>query len=228
MTSPSSSRYFRPAAPMNREGLVAIGGHLSPDWLLDAYTHGIFPWPFRDNVLAWWSPDPRAIIELDGLHVSRRLRRTCRSGKFEVSVDRDFEGVIRGCATAQDRTGRTWITPPLVAAYCRMHQLGYCHSVEVWREGRLAGGVYGLAIGGLFAAESMFHYVTDASKVAVVNLVENLRHWNFQLLDIQQRTPHSASLGAIDISRADYLRRLSTALKAPCAFGASIAQPINE
>src|SRR5262249_1826685 len=127
------SRFFPPPTSTTSEGLLCIGGRLAPAWLLEAYGHGIFPWPmWEDEPIAWWSPDPRAIIELDGLHVSRRLQRTIRTGKFRVTHDQDFAGVIRSCATAGDRYGNTWLTPAMIAAYCRMHALGHAHSVEVW------------------------------------------------------------------------------------------------
>ena len=195
------SRFFPPPTSTTPDGLLCIGGRLSPEWLLDAYRHGIFPWPmWEDEPIAWWSPDPRAIIELDGLHVSRRLQRTIRSGKFRVTCDQDFAGVIRGCATAGDRTGNTWLTPAMIAAYCRMHALGHAHSVEVWQADRLVGGTYGIAIGGVFAAESMFHFVRDASKVALAHLVSHLAARGFQLLDVQQWTAHTGSMGATEIS----------------------------
>jgi leucyl/phenylalanyl-tRNA--protein transferase len=215
------SRFFPPADSASPDGLVAIGGRLSPAWLLDAYRHGIFPWPHSeiDDPMLWFSPDPRAIIELDGLHVSRRLARTCRSRKFQVTCDRDFEGVIRGCATAGGRAGHTWLTPGMIAAYLRLHRLGYAHSVETWHEGQLAGGVYGVAVAGLFAAESMFHYVSDASNVALVRLVRHLRARGYCLLDIQQLTPHTARMGAIEIPRRQYLARLAEALDLPVSFG---------
>jgi leucyl/phenylalanyl-tRNA--protein transferase len=185
---------------------------LSPEWLLDAYRHGIFPWPvWDDEPMAWWSLNPRAIIELDGLHVSQRLQRTLRSRQFEVTLDRDFAGVIGGCATAGGRVGETWLTSKMIAAYCELHRLGHAHSVEVWSEGALVGGTYGVSIGGLFAAESMFHRATDASKVAVVHLVEHLRTRGYRLLDIQQWTSHTGRMGAIEIPRAEYLRRLAAA-----------------
>jgi leucyl/phenylalanyl-tRNA--protein transferase len=216
----SRPRYFPPPTATTTEGLVCVGGRLSPDWLLDAYSHGIFPWPmWEDEPIAWWSPDPRAVIELDGLHISRRLERTIRSGKFCVTCDRDFEGVIRGCSTAAGREEGTWLTPSMIAAYCRMHELGHAHSVEVWYEGNLVGGTYGVAIGGLFAAESMFYRVRDASKVALAYLVAHLRARGYQLLDIQQLTPHTASLGAIEIGRVEYLRRLARAVESPVTFG---------
>lgn len=218
------SQYFPPAETAGHEGLLALGGSLAPQWLVDAYRHGIFPWPFdEDSPLAWWSPDPRAIIELSGLHVSRSLERTLRSGRFEVTCDRDFAGVIRGCATGHGRRGATWITRDMIAAYTRLAELGVAHSVEAWHEGRLAGGVYGVAIDGLFAAESKFYRVRDASKVALVHLVRHLAARGYALLDIQQLTPHTARLGAIEISRREYLARLAEALDRPVTFGEEIA-----
>jgi leucyl/phenylalanyl-tRNA--protein transferase len=221
-----SSRFFRPAEEADPGGLVALGGRLDPDWLIDAYSHGIFPWPFSDEdaPVAWWSPDPRAIIELDGLHVPRRLARTCRSGKFTATCDRDFRAVILGCATGRGRTGETWLTPGMIRAYTRMHALGFAHSVEVWHEGELAGGTYGIALGGAFAAESKFYRVRDASKVAVVRLVGHLRKRGYALLDIQQYTPHAGRLGAIEIPRREYLTRLATAIALPVTFGEQLEE----
>lgn len=213
-------RFFPPPTATSRDGLLCVGGQLTPDWLLDAYRHGIFPWPMWENEpIAWWSPDPRAIVELERFHVARRLHRTLRSGAFEVAADRDFVGVIRGCATADGRRGNTWLTRAMIDAYCRMHELGHAHSVEVWQSGRLAGGTYGIAIGGFFAAESMFHRVRDASKVAVAHLVAHLRERGYTLLDIQQWTPHTGRMGAVEISRLEYLRRLAQALERPVEFG---------
>jgi leucyl/phenylalanyl-tRNA--protein transferase len=216
------SRFFPPAESAPRNGLVGVGGELTSEWILDGYRHGIFPWPFTDGELAWWSPDPRAVIEMDRLHVPRRLARTCRSGRFRVTCNQDFEGVIDGCATAGDRQGRTWITPAMRHAYVALHHEGHAHSVEAWHEGRLAGGTYGLAIGGLFAAESMFYRVSEASKVALVYLVEHLRARGYRLLDIQQLTPHTARFGAVEIPRREYLRRLAAALEFPATFGSSL------
>ena len=214
------SKYFPPAEDADPEGLIGFGGVLSIEWLVDAYRHGIFPWPITDfeAPLAWWSPDPRAIIEFDRFHVSRRLRRTCRSAKFEVTRDRDFPNVIRGCAMAPSRRDQTWLTPGMIDAYIQLHELGYAHSVEVWYQRELAGGVYGVAIGGLFAAESKFYRVRDASKVALVHLVEHLSLCGYKLLDIQQLTPHTARLGAVAISRVDYLSRLAQAIDLPVMF----------
>ena len=221
MPSLPPSRFFPPAENADSEGVVGFGGKLTPEWLLDAYQHGIFPWPTGDPSLPvpWCSPDPRAIFELDRFHVPRRLAQTCRSGKFRVTVDADFSGVIRGCATSGMRRGQTWLTTPMIRAYTRLFELGHCHSVEVWHDDQLAGGTYGLAIGGLFAAESMFYRVRDASKVALVHLVERLRQRGYALMDIQQLTPHTAQFGAIEIPRAEYLRRLAEALAASVTFG---------
>jgi leucyl/phenylalanyl-tRNA--protein transferase len=176
-----------------------------------AYGAGVFPWFSDGDPICWWSPDPRAIIELDSLHVSRRLRRTIRSGKFRVSVNEDFAGVIRGCA---DRPGEgTWITAKMIAAYERLHQLGHAHSVEAWHGDVLGGGIYGVSIGGFFAGESMFTRVTDGSKVALVALVDRLRR-GFELFDVQFVTEHTERMGAVEIPRDDYLARLRAASEA--------------
>jgi len=214
------AEHFPPAEDADPEGLVGFGGRLSPEWLLDAYRHGIFPWPITDfeAPLAWWSPDPRAVIELDRFHVSRRLRRTCQSQKFEVTRDKDFSGVIHGCAMTPSRIGQTWLTSEMIDAYIHLHELGYAHSVEVWHQNELAGGVYGVAIGGMFAGESKFYRVRDASKVALVHLVEHLHERRFTLLDIQQLTPHTVRFGAIAVPRTDYLLRLGRAIDLPVKF----------
>ncbi len=197
-------------------GLVAVGGDLRPERLLHAYRNGIFPWYSEGEPVLWWSPDPRAVFELDGLHVSRRLRRTIRSGRFRATVNQDFAGVIRGCADRPDEG--TWITADMIAAYEELHRLGHAHSVEVWHDGRLAGGVYGVAVGGLFAGESMFTRGRDASKVALAFLTERLRQRGFRLFDIQLLTPHTASLGAVEIARDEYLARLRRALACEASF----------
>jgi leucyl/phenylalanyl-tRNA--protein transferase len=197
-------------------GLVAVGGDLQPHRLLDAYRHGVFPWYDQTTPICWWSPDPRAIIELDGLHVSRRLVRTLRSGRFTFTVNQAFGEVIRGCA---DRPGEgTWITPEMKRAYTLLHQRGYAHSVETWCDGELAGGVYGVAIGGLFAGESMFSRRTDGSKAALVYLVGRLRERGYQLFDIQFLTEHTARMGAVEIPRKQYLARLRRALDCKVTF----------
>jgi leucyl/phenylalanyl-tRNA--protein transferase len=197
-------------------GLVGVGGDLSPARLLDAYRHGIFPWYDEETPVLWWSPDPRAVFELDRFHVPRRLRRTVRSGQFTVTVNRDFAGVIRACAV---RPGEgTWITAEMIAAYERLHRLGFAHSVEAWRGDVLGGGVYGVAIGGLFAGESMFTRVRDGSKVALVALVAQLRQRRFTLFDTQFVTDHTRRLGATEIPRDEYLERLREALAREVTF----------
>jgi leucyl/phenylalanyl-tRNA---protein transferase len=214
------SDHFPPAEDADPEGLVGFGGELSAEWLLDAYRHGIFPWPITDfeAPLAWWSPDPRAVIEFERFHVPRRLRRTCRSTKFEVTRDVDFASVIRGCAMAPGRLNQTWLTAEMIDAYIRLHELGHAHSVEIWHQHELAGGIYGVSVGGLFAAESKFYRVRDASKVALVQLVEHLGGRGFTLLDIQQLTPHTARFGAVAIPRVEYLARLAEAIDVPAKF----------
>ena len=197
------------------DGLVAVGGDLRPETLLGAYRRGIFPWFNEGDPILWWSPDPRAVFELDQFHASRRLLRTCRGGKFTLTVNQAFPAVMRACG---EREEGTWITHAMLAGYAELHRLGHAHSVEAWREGELVGGVYGVAQGGLFAAESMFHRAADAGKVALVHLVERLRERGFTLFDTQMLTPVTASLGAVEIPRAEYLRRLRAALRVPAAF----------
>jgi len=219
MKTLSPAQFFPPAETAGAEGLLAIGGRLSPDWLIYAYRHGIFPWPIDDDVLAWWSPDPRGVLRFGDLCVSRRLARTIRSERFRVTANQDFPAVLHGCATAQDRWQATWLTQPMKFAYLRLFELGCAHSVEVWRDGELAGGVYGVSMGGMFAAESMFYYDRDASKVALVALVRHLEQRGYRLIDIQLRTSHTARMGAIEITRREYLRRLRTAVRLPVTFG---------
>ena len=221
MAQPRASRFFPPADTAGPEGLLAFGGQLSVSWLLDAYQHGIFPWPHADvdDPMLWWCPDPRAVFEWDDFHISRRLKRTIRNGRFHVTLDAAFDQVIFGCATANGRAGETWLTLRMVAAYQRLFDAGAAHSVEAWHDDILAGGVYGVAIGGAFAAESMFYEVTDGSKVALAYLIAHLRRRGYQLLDIQQLTPHTARLGATEIPRCEYLARLAEAVALPVTWG---------
>jgi leucyl/phenylalanyl-tRNA--protein transferase len=197
------------------QGLVAVGGDLRPETLLEAYRRGVFPWYDESLPVCWWSPDPRAIIPLDEFHVSRRLGRTIRAGRYAVTVNRDFSAVMRGCSI---RTEGTWITPDMLEGYERLHELGHAHSVETWRDDQLAGGVYGVSFGGLFAAESMFHRQPDASSVALVALVERLRARGYALLDVQMVTEHTAKLGAVEIPRREYLKRLRHAIGLDAKF----------
>jgi len=191
--------------------VVAAGADLEPGTILAAYRAGLFPMPVRRRLIGWWSPDPRGIIPLDGLRVSRSLRRS--QFRYEVRVDTAFDEVIEACADRR-RPG-AWIDASVKNAYRRLHTLGWVHSVEAWDEDGLAGGLYGLAQGGLFAGESMFHRRTDASKVALVGLVERLRAGGGTLLDVQWVTPHLASLGAVAISRREYHQRLADAIARP-------------
>jgi leucyl/phenylalanyl-tRNA--protein transferase len=192
------------------EDLVAIGGDLEPGTILRAYRQGLFPMHADRRHLGWWSPVERGVIPLDTFRPSRSLRRSCR--RYGVSVDRDFPSVIAACAGADRPHG--WITPSIVEAYTRLHELGWAHSVEAWTDrGDLAGGLYGLRIGGLFAGESMVHLQPDGSKVALVGLVDLLRDRGASLLDVQWLTPHLASLGAVAVSREEYLARLEDALR---------------
>jgi leucyl/phenylalanyl-tRNA--protein transferase len=193
------------------EGLVGVGGDLRPETLLRAYADGVFPWFNADDPVLWWSPDPRAIIPLDAFHVPRRLARTVRQGKFRVTVNQCFEAVMRACG--ENRPEGTWVTEEMVRAYLALHRLGSAHSVETWVGGELAGGTYGVAIGGLFAAESMFYRVTDGSKVALAGLVERLRERGYELLDVQMTTDHTQRFGAVEIPRREYLRRLRKAVR---------------
>jgi leucyl/phenylalanyl-tRNA---protein transferase len=193
-------------------GIVGFGGDLVPERLLAAYSQGVFPMFDEGEPICWWSPDPRAIIELDELHISRRLQRTIRSGRFSVTLDQDFEAVMRACG---EREESTWINSEMIQAYCRLHEMGHAHSVEVWHEGQLVGGVYGVSLGGLFAGESMFYRARDASKVAVAFLFERLRQCGFELFDTQILNDHTASLGAQEIPRSEYLQRLTKVVDKP-------------
>jgi leucyl/phenylalanyl-tRNA---protein transferase len=212
---PIEKRWLTPDRA-DEHGLVAVGGTLDVETMLLAYRRGVFPWFGLGDPVCWWSPDPRAVFEIDSFRPSKRLARTVVSGKFTTTVDRDFAGVVAGCA---DRPAEeTWITPSMTDAYGRLFALGHAHSVECWRGGELAGGVFGVTVGGLFAGESMFHRRTDASKVALCFLVERLRACGFSLFDIQMLTPHTARLGAVEIPRAEYLARLAVAVEKGVRF----------
>jgi len=211
-------RFFINPEQADENGIVHFSGKLTPDWLIDAYSHGIFPWPLtnpqnaKESFLVWFSPDPRNIFEFEQFRVPHRLERTCNSGRFRVTRNADFSSVIKNCAERHEEGG-TWITPRMIKAYIRLHHLGYAHSVEAWLGNELAGGVYGVAVGGLFAAESMFYRHRDASKVALVALIRHLKECGYQLVDIQTKTDHTAQFGAVEISRSEYLRRLYSALQ---------------
>jgi leucyl/phenylalanyl-tRNA--protein transferase len=190
---------------------LAVGGDLSPARLLLAYESGIFPWYSAGVPPLWWSPNPRALMDREHLHVSRSLARTLRRGPFTVTFDSAFHQVISGCAS--NREGGTWILPEMMLAYTQLHQLGHAHSFEVWHEGQLAGGLYGVRRGALFAAESMFHVVTDASKVALAVALDTMFRAGCQMFDVQFVTEHLASLGAYEVSRTEYLGQLRGAIQ---------------
>ncbi len=196
-------------------GLLAAGGDLSPARLLDAYARGIFPWFNDEDPVLWWSPDPRMVLLPGELHLSRSLRRTIRSQEFTVTFDQAFEGVMEGCAGPRDKQDGTWITADMMRAYTRMAELGHAHSVEAWADGELAGGLYGVAVGRIFYGESMFTRRSNASKVAVSWLARQLGRWQFELIDCQMSTEHLASLGAREVPRADFLRRLERGIALP-------------
>ena len=192
---------------------------LTPDILISAYCQGLFPMADDDGSIYWYDPSPRAIIPLDAFHVAKRLARRVRHGEFEIRVDHDFAAVMAACAEPRPGHAGTWINGELIAAYTELHRLGFAHSVEAWRGGQLAGGLYGVAIRGLFAGESMFSRATDASKVALVHLVERLRRGGFALLDSQYIVgAHMLQFGTIEIPRAEYKRRLAAALQIDASF----------
>ena len=190
------------------------------DLLVSAYAGGWFPMAVAPGEIRWYSPDPRGVVPLDRFHVPSRLARVVRSGRFEVAIDRDFAGVMQACAEADrgEEDGGTWIDDEIRESYEALHRAGLAHSVEVWRDGRLAGGLYGVSLGGAFFGESMFHHVTDASKVALAALVEQLRTRGHQLLDVQWLTPHLARFGAVEIPRCRYLEQLEGALAVDTTF----------
>ncbi len=207
---------FPPVETATPEGLLAVGGDLRPERLLAAYRRGIFPWYSDGQPILWWSPDPRAVLFPEKLKVSRSLRKTLRAGKFSVTLDTHFHEVMTACAQPRPKsTGGTWITPAMIEAYVKLHELGHAHSVEVWHEKTLVGGLYGIALGGVFFGESMFAHETDASKVAFVHLVHQLARWGYTLIDCQQYTAHLARFGAKEIPRSTFLRLLAQALALP-------------
>ena len=193
-------------------GLLAAGADLSAQRLIDAYSHGVFPWFNPGDPILWWSPDPRMVLPPAELHVRRSLRKRLRQPGHEVRVDCAFREVITACSGPRGGQPGTWITPTMIEAYCTLHALGHAHSVETWIDGRLAGGLYGIALGRMFFGESMFTRVPDASKIAFVHLVRQLEQWGFGLIDCQMRTDHLASFGAREIPRTDFAARLAELL----------------
>ncbi len=200
----------------NREGMLALGGDLSTPRLLLAYRSGIFPW--TDDPLTWWSPDPRAIFDINKFRPPKRLETKLKQKHFDLTIDRDFSAVIHACSEPAAGRESTWISPRFIAAYVELHRQGHAHSVEAWQQGKLVGGIYGVSINGFFAGESMFHRETDASKIALCHLMDHLRERKFELFDTQVLSPLTARLGAIEIRRRDYLEKLSSALRNPTQF----------
>jgi len=196
-----------------------VDQYLTPQMLLSAYCQGVFPMAHEDGRIYWYDPDPRAIIPLDRFHVSRSLERTIRQHSFEIRLNTAFTAVIKACAAPAQGREETWINDDIIQAYTRLHRLGFAHSVEAWQGSELVGGLYGVAIGGFFAGESMFSTVTDSSKVALVYLVEHLRRRRFRLLDTQFMTEHLRRFGAEEISAAEYRQRLGQALLTSATFG---------
>jgi leucyl/phenylalanyl-tRNA--protein transferase len=221
LTSADAADRFPPARAALKEpnGLLAAGGDLKPERLLAAYRRGIFPWYEEGQPILWWSPDPRAVLRPDGVKVSRSLRRSLIKGGFELQIDSAFAAVVAACAEPRRYTDATWITRDMAIAYTRLHEAGWAHSFETWREGELVGGLYGVAIGRVFFGESMFSRVTDASKVALVRLAEHLRARSFELIDCQVASAHVASLGATSISRDAFLACLDEYCEPPGAPG---------
>jgi leucyl/phenylalanyl-tRNA--protein transferase len=202
--------------PFVDENLVDIGGQLNVASLLRAYRAGSFPWTVHP--VTWWSPDPRAVIEFDVFHLSRSLLKTIRQQKFAATADQAFDRVIESCAERTAKRKSTWITPEFIGAYKEMHRAGYGHSIEVWQESELVGGIYGIGLGGYFAGESMFHRVNDASKAALYFLVQHLKARGYVLFDVQMPTRITLQMGAILISRGDFLQRLNQAQRLPVTF----------
>ncbi len=222
---------FPPPATALREpnGLLAAGGDLSPQRLLAAYRQGIFPWFNEGEPVLWWSPDPRMVLFPGELKVSRSLRKTLKNHRYEVRADTSFRAVMAACAAPREAQGGTWISEAMIAAYSDLHELGFAHSVETWVDGELVGGLYGVAMGRMFYGESMFSRQTDTSKIAFVHLVRQLERWHFGMIDCQMKTSHLASLGAREISRAEFARNIEqfTALSgqpAPWRFDHDLAE----
>jgi leucyl/phenylalanyl-tRNA--protein transferase len=212
---------FPPISRALREpnGLLCAGADLSPGRLLDAYARGIFPWFSEGEPILWWSPHPRMVLFPDEFRISRSLRKTVARGAFETRFDTAFREVMAACAAPREPGGGTWIMPEMIAAYVRLHELGFAHSVESWREGHLAGGLYGILLGRVFFGESMFSRATDASKVALVKLVERAKTLGVRVIDCQQATRHLASLGAREIPRRDFAHLLAESIQYPPSGG---------
>ena len=203
------------AALLRPNGLLAVGGDLSPSRLIEAYRHGIFPWFNEGEPILWWSPDPRMVLFPQELKISRSLRKTLKRGNYEIRADSAFKQVMEACAAPRGEHTGTWIHAEMIAAYGRLHEMGMAHSMETWIEGELVGGLYGVGQGKMFFGESMFSRVSDASKIALVHLVAQLQRWGFEMIDCQMKTEHLASLGAREISRNEFRQKLKELVHYP-------------
>ena len=198
------------------DGLLAIGGNFEPQTLISAYSQGIFPW--TSSPITWWSPDPRGIFEIENFKLKKRMQRLYNQKKFNITFDKSFKNLMIACSEPGPGRGETWITDEFIKAYCNLNKLGWAHSVEAWYDGELVGGLYGVVIAGLFAGESMFYRKSNASTMALAFLIEHLKEKKFVLFDTQMVTNHTKRLGAVEISRSEYLKRLAVALKSDCKF----------
>lgn len=216
-----NDEYFPPLemALDDPNGLLAASGELSPRRLLTAYRRGIFPWYNQGEPILWWSPDPRMVLFPNELKISRSLHKALKKHHYEIRTDSAFTQVMQACAAPCKAQPGTWIHPEMISAYTRLHEIGVAHSVETWIEGKLAGGLYGIAIGRMFFGESMFSYVTDASKIAFVHLVKQLEHWSFGMIDCQMKTKHLASFGAREIPRRNFAQILNHLVISPTEPG---------
>ena len=204
---------FPPVEQATEHGLLAAGGDLSAERLLDAYQHGIFPWFNKNDPILWWCPDPRMVLHTDQVHISKSLKRQLRKNTFNVTLDQAFEEVMHACSAPRanqptDPDNRTWIHDEMIMAYNELHRLGYAHSVEVWQQNRLVGGLYGVAMGKAFFGESMFSFVPDSSKVALIALCQQLQRWDMPMIDCQIYSDHLSRMGGEEIPRAEFIKRL--------------------
>ncbi|MFJ1267369.1 leucyl/phenylalanyl-tRNA--protein transferase [Legionella lytica] len=214
LIEPNEEFIFPDPETSDKQGLLLIGGDLSPQRILQAYSQGIFPWYGPGSPVLWWSPNPRLIVRPSAFKVSRSLQKSLKK-TFKITVDTAFSEVIRACATSSERVENTWIINDIIEAYTEIHAMGYAHSFEVWLDDELVGGLYGISLGRAFFGESMFHKVTDASKIALYYLCQTMKQWDFDFIDCQLPTPHLLSLGAEIISRTDFMRLLKNTLKYP-------------
>jgi leucyl/phenylalanyl-tRNA--protein transferase len=206
---------FPPVELASPEGLLAIGGDLAAARLLEAYRHGIFPWYSEGQPIMWWSPDPRALLYPEKIKISRSLLKLIRQKKFSVSFDRAFADVVQACSEPREQQTEegTWITSAMMQAYLKLHEMGYAHSVEVWHENKLVGGLYGISLGHAFFGESMFSHMSNTSKIALATLAKQLKKWQFHFIDCQLPSDHLSSLGVISVSRDQFLKQLTSSLK---------------